>query len=149
MGLSSLPPPTVSRETRQYGTGHIVLSTDYRLVRMSPNTLLWLGLSHTMSLSASGSALGSVYGRPLVSFVADEDKDLVNEFLTDLFMERRNAERLKLHSVAEGGDGSARGVCESLDDLRTSHVKHCTHLSVFRIISRSHYRQLQCRLWPI
>lgn len=110
--LGMLPMPAAPRASSRSGTGHIVLTTDYRIVRLSHNILIWLGLSST-SMTAAGSAMTGIAGQPLSSLVAPSDQLVFGDYLADLHAERRKAEKTKLHSLSSGGDGTARGVCKS------------------------------------
>lgn len=92
----------MQRNSSRSGTGHIVLATDYRLVRLSQNVSAWLGLSAT-----------SAVGQPVSSLVAASDQIIFSDFLASLHAERRKAEKTRLHSGLGGGDTSARGMCES------------------------------------
>jgi hypothetical protein len=82
------------------------------MVKVSANALLWLGVATSTSPSVTRTAMGNLAGCLLSSLISSGDQALYSEYLAELHAERVKAESARSHSRAEGGDGSARGVCK-------------------------------------
>lgn len=114
--LGMLPLPPLPRTVSRSGTGHIVLTTDYRMIRISHNVLIWLGMSSTSKTSA-GTSMAGLVGQPISDLVAASDQLLFNDYLAELHAERRKAEKLRLHALSGSGDVAAKGVCKHTLDM--------------------------------
>lgn len=108
--LPMLPMPPVPRIGSRSGTGHLVMTTDYRVMRISHNVLIWLGMS-TSSVTSVGTSMSGLVGQPISYLVAASDQPQFSDYLAELHAERRKAEKYRLNAMSSSGDGSAKGVC--------------------------------------
>lgn len=106
-----LPMPPLRTPNSRVGSGHIVLSSDYRLLRLSQNVLLWLEYS-SGSLTGTTRGMAALAGQPVASLVAASDQLVFGDYLAVLHAERRKAEKMRMKSLSGSVEGLARGICK-------------------------------------